>query len=81
MNKKEIPDGAIEMVARHINERNSKPSKISIATNEDETETPHYYEIIPFDQIDKSKSKFFAIDGSYNSQEFYNGLSIDIFPK
>jgi len=79
MNKKEIPDSAIDMVARHINERNSKPSRISITTIEGESETPHYFEIVPFDQIDKSKSKFFAIDGSYNSQEFYNGLSIGVY--
>ncbi len=79
MNNKEIPDSAIDMVARHINERNSKPSRISITTIEDESETPHYFEIVPFDQIDKSKSKFFAIDGSYNSQEFYNGLSIGVY--
>ena len=79
MNEKEIPDGAIELVARHINERNNRPSKIPIITIDGETETPHYFEIIPFEQIDNSKSKFFAIDGSYNSQEFYNGLSIGIY--
>jgi hypothetical protein len=79
MNQKEIPDSAIEIVARHINERNNRPSKIPIITIDGETETPHYFEIIPFDQIDNSKSKFFAIDGSYNSQEFYNGLSIGVY--
>ena len=79
MNRKEISDSAIEDVARHINERNNRPSKIPIITIEGETETPHYFEIIPFDQIDKTKSKFYAIDGSYNSQEFYNGLSIGIY--
>lgn len=79
MNKKEIPDGAIEIVARHINERNNRPSKIPIITIDGETETPHYFEIIPFDQIDNSTARFFAIDGSYNSQEFYNGLSIGIY--
>jgi NurA-like 5'-3' nuclease len=79
MNRKEIPDSAIEIVARHINERNNRPSKIPIITIDGETETPHYFEIIPFDQIDNSKSKFFAIDGSYNSQEFYNGLSIGVY--
>jgi NurA-like 5'-3' nuclease len=79
MNKKEIPDGAIEIVARHINERNNRPSKIPIITIDGETETPHYFEIIPFDKIDNSKAKFFAIDGSYNSQEFYNGLSLGIY--
>lgn len=79
MNKKEIPDGTIEIVARHINERNNRPSKIPIITIDGETETPHYFEIIPFDQIDKTKAKFFAIDGSYNSQEFYNGLSLGLY--
>ena len=79
MNKIDIPDEAIENVARHINERNNRPSKVPIITIDGETETPHYFEIIPFDQIDKSKATFFAIDGSYNSQEFYNGLSIGIY--
>jgi NurA-like 5'-3' nuclease len=79
MSRKEIPDEAIERIAKHINERNSKPSKIEIITIDEESETPHYFEIIPFDQIDNSKSKYFAIDGSYNSQEFYNGLSIGIY--
>jgi hypothetical protein len=79
MNKKEIPDDTIDIVARHINERNNRPSKIPIITIDGETETPHYFEIIPFDQIDNSKSHFFAIDGSYNSQEFYNGLSLGIY--
>jgi len=79
MNQKEIPDGAIEIVARHINERNNRPSKIPIITIDGESETPQYFEIIPFDQIDNSTARFFAIDGSYNSQEFYNGLSIGIY--
>ena len=79
MNKKEIPDETINIVAQHINERNNRPSKIPIITIDGETETPNYFEIIPFDQIDNSKSQFFAIDGSYNSQEFYNGLSLGIY--
>lgn len=79
MNQKEIPDGTIEIVAKHINERNNRPSKVPIITIDGETETPHYFEIIPFDQIDSSHVSFFAIDGSYNSQEFYNGLSIGIY--
>lgn len=79
MNKKEIPDSAIDTVARHINERNNKPSKIPIITIEGETETPQYFEILPFDQIDNTSTKFFSIDGSYNSQDFYNGLSVGIY--
>ncbi len=31
MNKNEIPEGAIEIVARHINERNNRPSKILLS--------------------------------------------------
>ncbi len=79
MTMNEIPDEAIEIVSRHINERNNRPSRVPVTTIDSETETPHYFEITPFDQIDKSKSKFFAIDGSYNSQEFYNGLAIGIY--
>ena len=79
MSRKEIPDETIERIAKHINERNNKPSKIPIITIGEESETPHYFEIIPFDQIDTSISKYFAIDGSYNSKEFYNGLSIGIY--
>lgn len=79
MNRKEIPDSAIEVVARHINERNNRQTTIPISGPDDNTETPHYFEIIPFDQIDNSRANFFAIDGSYNSQEFYNGLSIGIY--
>jgi hypothetical protein len=79
MNNREIPDNTIEIVAKHINERNNKPSNVPIITIEGQTETPHYFEIIPFDEIDNSQAQFFAIDGSYNSQEFYNGLSIGIY--
>jgi hypothetical protein len=79
MNNREIPDNTIEIVARHINERNNKPSNVPIITIEGQTETPHYFEIIPFDEIDTLQTQFFAIDGSYNSQEFYNGLSIGIY--
>lgn len=79
MNKKEIPDETIEIVAQHINQRNNRPSKIPIITIDGETETPHYFEIVQFDQIDKSHAHFFAIDGSYNSKEFYNGLSVGIY--
>jgi hypothetical protein len=45
MNKRDIPDSAIGIIARHINERNNKPSKVPIITIEGETETPHYFEI------------------------------------
>jgi len=79
MTRKEIPDNAIELVARHINARSNKNYGISVVGNEDNIETPQIFEIIPFDQIDCSNARFYAIDGSYNSEQFYNGLSIGIY--
>jgi hypothetical protein len=79
MSKKEIPDSAIEAVARQINERSNKPYQIPIVGIPENLETPQYFEILPFDQIDNVDRRFYAIDGSYNSQEFYNGLAIAIY--
>lgn len=79
MSKKEVPDSAIEIVARHINERSNKPYQIPVVGIDGNIETPQYFEIRPFDQIDDSDRRFYAIDGSYNSQEFYNGLAIAIY--
>ena len=79
MNQKEIPDSAIEIVARHINERNNRQTNIPISGPDENTETPHYFETVSFNEIDNSDIKFFAIDGSFNSQEFYNGLSVAIY--
>ncbi len=79
MNKKEISENTIDTIAQFINERANRPSNFPIITIQGETETPHYYEIIPFDQIDNSERTFFAIDGSYNSQEFFNGLTIGLY--
>ncbi|MBV6397211.1 MAG: hypothetical protein HFACDABA_02819 [Anaerolineales bacterium] len=79
MSKKEIPDSAIEAVAKHINERSNKPYQIPIVGIAENIETPQYFEIHSFDQIDDSDRRFYAIDGSYNSQEFYNGLAIAIY--
>jgi hypothetical protein len=79
MNKKEVSEDTINIIAQHINERANRPSTFPIITISGQTETPHYYEIIPFNEIDNSQITFFAIDGSYNSQEFYNGLTIGIY--
>lgn len=79
MNQKEISENTIDIIAQHINERASRPSGFPIMTIEGETETPHYFEIVQFDKIDECDIKFFAIDGSYNSQDFYNGLSVGIY--
>lgn len=79
MNQKTIPDNAINSVARYINERSNKPFSIPVIGNPNNPETPQIFEIMPFDEIDKSDRNFFAIDGSYNSQEFYNGVSIGVY--
>ena len=52
---------------------------IPIIGHEENIETPQIFEIMPFDQIDDSDRRFYAIDGSYNSEQFYNGLSVAIY--
>jgi NurA domain len=79
MPRKEIPDSAIESVAKHINTRSNKTYHIPVFGHKENIETPQIFEIIPFDQIDNSDRKFYAIDGSYNSEQFYNGLCIAIY--
>ena len=79
MSGTEIPDSAINAIARHINERSNKEFYIPVIGNENNLETPQVFEIIPFDRIDNSKRRFYAIDGSYNSEQFYNGLSVGIY--
>ncbi len=79
MASKEILDNAIELVAKHINTRSNKNYGIPLIGQEDNAETPQIFEIIPFDEIDYSDHSFYAIDGSYNSEEFYNGLAIGIY--
>jgi hypothetical protein len=79
MLRKEIPDSAIELVAKHINTRSNKNYGIPVIGHEENIETPQIFEIIPFDQIDDSDRQFYAIDGSYNSEQFYNGLCIAIY--
>ncbi|MBD2102573.1 DNA double-strand break repair nuclease NurA [Leptolyngbya sp. FACHB-261] len=79
MPRKEIPDSAIELVAKHINTRSNKNHGIPVIGHEENIETPQIFEIIPFDQIDDSEKRFYAIDGSYNSEQFYNGLCLAIY--
>lgn len=74
-----IPDDAITKVAQYINVKNNKSYNIPVVGNPENLETPQVFEIIPFKEIDNSDSNFFAIDGSYNSQQFYNGLAIGIY--
>lgn len=75
----EIPDKAIETVAQHINERSSKNYGIAPVGYEANIETPQIFEILSFDEIDSSDRRFYAIDGSYNSEVFYNGLAIAVY--
>jgi hypothetical protein len=79
MSRKEIPDSVIETVARHINTRSNKPYGIPTVGNTDNIETPQIFEIVPFDQIDNTNCRFYAIDGSYNSEQFYNGLAVAMY--
>ncbi len=79
MSQKEIPDSAIEAVAWHINNRSSKNYGINPIGHEDNIETPQIFEILPFGEIDNTDRRFYAIDGSYNSEEFYNGLAIALY--
>ncbi len=79
MSRKEIPDSAIEAVARHINTRNNKNYGINPVGSHDNIETPQVFEILSFDEIDRTDARFYAIDGSYNSEQFYNGLALAVY--
>jgi len=74
-----IPQEAIDSIAEHINARNNKPYGIPVVGNASNIETPQVFEILPFDQIDNTDLRFFAIDGSKNSHSFYNGVSIGLY--
>ena len=77
--EEKIPQSAIDSIAQHINQRNNKPYGIPVLGNPSNPETPQVFEIMPFDQIDESDFHFYAIDGSYNSHSFYNGVSIALY--
>jgi len=79
MDQKDIPNNAIELVAHYINERSNKNYSIPVVGSSNNAETPQIFEIMPFDEIDKADRSFYAIDGSYNTQQFYNGVSIGIY--
>ena len=79
MPKREIPDSTIETVARQINVRSNKNYGINPVGIDGNIETPQIFEILPFEEIDNTDRNFYAIDGSYNSQEFYNGLAIAMY--
>ena len=74
-----IPQSAIDSIAQHINQRNNKQYGIPTVGIPSNPETPQIFEIIPFDQIDSSDSRVYAIDGSKNSHSFFNGISIGLY--
>src|SRR4030042_6489660 len=74
-----VPQSAIDSVAQHINQRTNKQYSIPTVGDATNSETPQIFEIIPFDDIDKTDSKFYAVDGSSNSHSFYNGVSIGLY--
>jgi hypothetical protein len=75
----DIPQDAIDIIAQHINTRNNKNYNISVVGIPDNSATPQYFEIVPFKEIDDTDTAFYAVDGSTNSQPFYNGLAIGIY--
>lgn len=79
MEIKNIPEETIKTVTDHINCSNNKNYSIPIIGNPENVETPQVFEIIPFNEIDNSELNFFAIDGSYNLAQFYNGLAIGLY--
>ena len=74
-----IPQSAIDSIAQHINQRNNKHYSIPTVGIPENPETPQIFEIMPFDHIDNTDLKAYAIDGSNNSHSFYNGLSIGLY--
>lgn len=79
MSYEKIPQDAIDVIAQHINRRNNKQYGIPPVTIPSNPETPQYFEIVPFDEIDHIDMRVYAIDGSQNSHTFYNGLSIALY--
>jgi len=74
-----IPQEAVDSIAKHINDRNNKSYGIPVVGNANNIETPQIFEIIPFDEIDNTDLRIFAVDGSKNSHSFYNGVSIGLY--
>ena len=75
----QIPQSSIDVVAQYINQRNNKQYGISIVSVPDNPETPQYFEIVPFNEMDEVDWRVYAIDGSQNSHSFYNGLTIALY--
>jgi len=70
-----IPEDIIDSVAAQIHAKTNKDYHIPVVGVPENLETPQVFEIMPFDQIDIGKSRFYAIDGSTSNYTFYNGIS------
>ena len=71
-----IPDNVIAGVAAEIHARTTRDYQIPVVGVTGNIETPQIFEIMPFDEIDSTNTRFYAIDGSRNSHSFYNGISL-----
>jgi len=76
MSSFEIPDTVVNATAAQIHRKTNKDYQIPVVGTADNLETPQVFEIMPFDQIDQQEARFYAVDGSRNSQTFYNGVSL-----
>jgi hypothetical protein len=71
-----IPESVIDGVAAEIHSRTNRDYKIPIVGVPTNLETPQVFEIMPFESIDDSPGRFYAIDGSRNSHSLYNGITL-----
>jgi 6,7-dimethyl-8-ribityllumazine synthase len=71
-----IPDNVIKAVAAQIHAKTNRDYHIPVVGVPGNLETPQIFEILPFEQIDSRNARFYAIDGSTYSHDFYNGVSL-----
>src|SRR5208283_1056338 len=76
MSSFEVPDTVVNATAAQIHRKTNKDYHIPVVGTAENLETPQVFEIMPFDQIDQQEARFYAVDGSRNSQTFYNGVSL-----
>jgi hypothetical protein len=72
----DIPDDVINGVAAEIHAKTNKDYHIPVVGLSGNLETPQVFEIMPFEDIDRRSTRFYAIDGSRTSHTFYNGISL-----
>ena len=72
----DIPEDVINGVAAEIHAKTNKDYHIPVVGLSGNLETPQVFEIMPFEDIDRRSTRFYAIDGSRTSHTFYNGISL-----